>query len=133
MVEKDYSPKIYTPIKAPYRTIIPAPPHTYRQTHSGEILMGAASGNRAGWPPEKALSRGAKPCNPILPKLWEQKSCLSYLMKKVPVIVPQKSATKCDNSKMHEELIQDTIVQNYRQIVHFETNLGTKIHQSKLF
>lgn len=45
----------------------------------------------------------------------------------------KKVRQKCDNSKMHEELIQDTIAQNYRQIVHFETNLGTKIHQSKLF
>ena len=49
------------PIKAPYRTIIPAPPHTYRQTHSGEILMGTASGNRAGKPPEITLPVAAKP------------------------------------------------------------------------
>lgn len=34
---------------------------------------------------------------------------------------------------MHEELIQGTIAQNYCKIVHFETNLGTKNHQSKLF
>ena len=34
---------------------------------------------------------------------------------------------------MHEELIQGAIVKKYRQIVRFETNLGTKIHQSKLF
>ncbi len=29
------------------------------------------------------------------------------------------SAKKCDNSKMHEELIQGAIVQKYREIVCF--------------
>lgn len=45
----------------------------------------------------------------------------------------KKVRQKCDNSKMHEELVQGVIVQKYREIVCFETLLGTKIHQSKLF
>lgn len=35
-------------------------PHTHRQTHSGEISMSAASGNRAGKPPEITLPAAAK-------------------------------------------------------------------------
>ena len=54
-------------------------------------------------------------------------------MKKVPIIVPQKSATKCDNSKIHEKLLQGKVTQKCRKIVCFETTQNTKIHQSKLF
>lgn len=71
-----------------------ASPTTHRQIHSGEILMGAAPGNRVREPPEITLPVAAKPCYPILPKLWEQKPCLSWQMKKVPVIVLQNCATK---------------------------------------
>jgi hypothetical protein len=46
-----------------YRIIILASPRTHLQTHSGEISMGAASGNRAGKPPEITLPVAAKLCN----------------------------------------------------------------------
>ena len=38
-------------------------PRTHLQTHSGEISMGAASGNGAGKPPEITLPVAAKLCN----------------------------------------------------------------------
>lgn len=69
-------------------------PRTHLQTHSGEISMGAASGNGAGKPPEIILPVAANRAVSIYPKLWILNSRLSWLMKKVPIIVPQKSATK---------------------------------------
>jgi hypothetical protein len=65
----------------------------------------------AGEPPEIILPVAANRAVSIYPKLWILNSRLSWLMKKVPFIVPQKSATKCDNSKMHEELLQGGVTQ----------------------
>lgn len=47
-------------------------PRTHLQTHSGEILMGAAPGNRAGKPPEITLPVAAKPCNFYPAKIMEK-------------------------------------------------------------
>ena len=65
----------------------------------------------AGEPPEIILPVAANRAVSIYPKLWILNSRLSWLMKKVPIIVPQKSATKCDNSKMHEGLLQGGVTQ----------------------
>lgn len=73
--------------------------------------MAAAPGNRAGKPPEITLPVAENRAVSIYPKLWILNSRLSWLMKKVPIIVPQKSATKCDNSKMHEGLLQGGVTQ----------------------
>ena len=81
--------------KVPYRTVFCTFFSTLRQTHSGEILMGAAPGNRAGKPPEITLPVAAKPCNFYPAKIMEKKLCLSWLMKKGPAY---SSAKKCDKN-----------------------------------
>lgn len=74
-------------------------PHTHRQTHSGEILMCAAPGNRVGEPPEITLPVAENRAVSIYPKLWILNSRLSWLMKKSP---DYSSAKKCDKMRQLE-------------------------------
>lgn len=74
-------------------------PRTHLQTHSGEISMGAASGNGAGKPPEIILPVAANRAVSIYPKLWILNSRLSWLMKKSP---DYSSAKKCDKKRQLE-------------------------------
>ena len=74
-------------------------PRTHLQTHSGEISMGAASGNGAGKPPEIILPVAANRAVSIYPKLWILNSRLSWLMKKSP---DYSSAKKCDKMRQLE-------------------------------
>lgn len=74
-------------------------PRTHLQTHSGEILMSAASWNMAGEPPEIILPVAANRAVSIYPKLWILNSRLSWLMKKSP---DYSSAKKCDKMRQLE-------------------------------
>ena len=74
-------------------------PRTHLQTHSGEILMSAASWNMAGEPPEIILPVAANRAVSIYPKLWILNSRLSWLMKKSP---DYSSAKKCDKMQQLE-------------------------------
>lgn len=53
-------------------------PRTHLQTHSGEISMGAASGNGAGKPPKITLPVAENRAVSIHPKLWILNPCLSW-------------------------------------------------------
>lgn len=74
-------------------------PRTHLQTHSGEILMCAAPGNRVGEPPEITLPVAENRAVSIYPKLWILNSRLSWLMKKSP---DYSSAKKCDKMRQLE-------------------------------
>lgn len=118
--------------KVPYRTVFCTFFSTLRQTHSGEILMGAAPGNRAGKPPEITLPVAAKPCNFYPAKIMEKTLFIMANEKRSRLQFRKKVRQKCDNSKIHEKLLQGEETKKYRKIVCFETVRSTKVHQGGL-
>lgn len=71
-----------------------ASPRTHLQTHSGEISMGAASGNRAGKPPEITLPVAAKPCSFHPSEIMDLEPLFIMADEKGPDYSSAKSATK---------------------------------------